>query len=122
MLKYRYGLNEPIIYLMELYKQQVGSFVQEIRHNDRLSRFIEDPVLFDYDLFDEHWWPLFCFSDIGMGAMKYGRSQVMSAFERLEGEEKEKANRYIDIYTLREEPIDVTDVYHIPDKVKNPKV
>ena len=54
--------------------------------------------------------------------MKYARSQVVSAFERLEGEEKEKANRYIDIYTLREEPIDVTDVYHIPDKVKNPKV
>ena len=123
MKKYRHGLTEPIMFLMELYKHSIGSdFIQEVQYNDKLYRFIEDPEMFDYTFFDESWWPLFQFSDIGMRAMKYGRVQIIKAFSRLEGADREKAEYYARIYSRKPEPIDTSDIYYIPDYVRNPKL
>ncbi len=123
MKRYNHGLTEPIIFLLELYKQNIGScFIQELRHNDKLCSFIEDPEMFDYTFFDENWWPLFQFSDIGMCAMKYGGLQIIKAFSRLEGSDREKAEYYARIYSRNPEPIDTSDIYHIPDHVRNPKL
>ena len=122
MQKYRHGLTEPNMFLMKLYGSRFEKFLQEVSHNESLCHFIEDPVHFDYRYFDERWWPLFCFSDIGMGAMKYGKASVSAAFDNLKGSDREKAEYYFGLYCGKDEPIDTDDVFFIPDHIDNPRV
>ena len=122
MQKNRLGISESVVFLLQLYHQHVGGFLQEINSNDKLNSFIYDPVFFDYSFFDEHWWPLLRFSDIGMTAMKYGRTQIIAACKQLQGKEREMAEYYIRMYSEKETPIDMSDVYHIPENVKNPMI
>lgn len=122
MQTYRHGITESTMFLMNLYKQTVSSFIKESKRNDNLNSFIEDPVHFDYRLFDAHWWPLFRFSDIGMGAMKYGSRQIETAVRSLKGPERKKAEYLVGLYRKKKENIDPSDVYHIPDNIKNPKI
>ena len=119
MQTYRHGISESTMFLMNLYKQTVGNFIQESKHNDKLNCFIKDPVHFDYRYFDAHWWPLFRFSDIGMEAMKYGSRQIESAVRCLKEPERKKAEYYIGLYRKKTEYIDPSDIYHIPDNIKN---
>lgn len=121
MMRYRHGLTEPMRYLIDLYSQTIDAIPADQAERDMMYRFIDDPVHFDYDCFNENWWPLFLFSDLGLNAMRYGKPQVEVAFMRLQGKEKEKAEYYANIYTEKEE-IDMTDIYHIPDHIQNPKI
>ncbi|MBO5551208.1 MAG: hypothetical protein J5966_04545 [Lachnospiraceae bacterium] len=122
MQTYRHGIAEPTLFLLNLYKQTVGSFIQESKRNDNLNSFIDDPVHFDYRFFDARWWPLFRFTDIGMEAMRYGSRQIESAVSRLKDPERKKAEYYIGLYRKKTDNIDSSDIYHIPDNVKNPKI
>ena len=122
MNTYKHGITESTVFLMNLYKQTVGNFIQESKTNDNLNSFIEDPVHFDYRFFDAHWWPLFRFSDIGMGAMKYGSRQIIDAVKSLTESEREMAEYYIGLYQKKKDVIDPSDIYHIPDNVRNPKI
>ncbi len=122
MVRYKHGITEPVRYLIELYKPSMDVFWNTSGDSDAMYSFIDDPVHFDYELFDEKWWPLFLFSDLGLCAMKYGREKVRVAFTRLKGEEKKKAAYYAEIYSEKAEEIDMTDIYHIPDHIKNPGI
>ncbi|MCR5409412.1 MAG: hypothetical protein K6E90_00345 [Lachnospiraceae bacterium] len=121
MVRYKHGITEPVRFLIELYKPSMDVFWNTSCNSDVMFSFIDDPVHFDYDQFDEKWWPLFIFSDLGMCAMKYGKAKVRKAFSRLTGEEREKAAYYAELYSEKEE-IDMSDIYHIPDHIRNPRL
>ncbi|MCR5775081.1 MAG: hypothetical protein K6G42_08360 [Lachnospiraceae bacterium] len=116
------GLSEPTLFLVKLYEAEIAGLISKNKNNKHFFSFIEDPDSFDYEHFDENWWPLFRFSDIGMRAMKNGRDRVIEAFKRLKGKDKKEADHYVDLYSKKEEPIDNDDIYHIPDDVNNPGV
>lgn len=118
----RHGLSEPTMYLMKLYRKYTDSFIEESKNNENLKNFIMDPVHFNYSFFDARWWPLFRFSDIGMRAMKYGSNEIISAVKQLNGSEKKKAEYYIGLYGRKDGHIDTSDIYFIPESVKNPMV
>lgn len=122
MQTYRYGLSESTMYLVELYRQYTDSFIKEIQSNENLRSFIMDPLHFNYSQFDAHWWPLFRFSDIGMEAMKYGSCEIKAAVRELKGSEKKKAEYYIGLYGRRDDQIDTSDIYYVPDNIKNPRI
>ncbi len=122
MVSYKHGITEPVRFLMELYKPSMDAFLDTSGYSDEMYSFIDDPVHFDYEQFDEKWWPLFLFSDLGMCAMKYGKEQVRFAFTRLTGEERKRAAYYAELYTEKTEEIDMTDIYHIPEYINNPGI
>ena len=112
--------DNPQFLVIKLFEyNRIGSL--PVGEGEEVYDLVTDPRHFDYDHFDPAWWPLLKFSDIGMVAVKYGKSQILSAIEDLDEEDRKEAMYYINIYS-DDGDIDPDDIYYIPEYIENPRI
>ncbi len=117
MISFKTVLSEHPLYLIRLYGFK--EFFHELEdHTSNLYLFVQDPYHFDYSLFEARWWPLLQLSDLGIPAMKHGRDKVVKVIATLDKDSRLHADRYVNLFTEKNE-IDPSDIYYIPNDIKS---